>query len=142
VEVGTVKLDPSASARMRSWGEAFDGAMEHPILGHGVTGYHFIDAQYFRILAETGILGLTSLAVLFFFLIRCTFRSSREIRNPLLRGMCTGFIAAFFGLLVHAVGANTFIIVRIMEPFWLFAALAILAPSLDRNPAEETVERA
>jgi hypothetical protein len=26
---------------------------------------------------------------------------------------------------VHAVGANAFLIVRIMEPFWLFAALVV-----------------
>ncbi len=32
-------------------------------------------------------------------------------------------VLGFVGMLVHGIGANTFIIVRIMEPFWLYAAL-------------------
>ncbi len=31
--------------------------------------------------------------------------------------------------LVHAIGANTFIIVRIMEPFWLCAGLIVALPT-------------
>jgi O-antigen ligase len=142
VEVGALKLDASASARVRSWGDTLEDSMQHPILGHGVTGYHFIDAQYFRILAETGILGLAALGFLFWSLIRHSLRSSRHLGNPYLRGMCAGFIAAFFGLAVHAVGANTFIIVRIMEPFWLLAALVILAPRLDGSTEEGNLEPA
>ncbi|HQK15927.1 MAG TPA: restriction endonuclease, partial [Polyangiaceae bacterium] len=46
-------LDPSASARIISYGEAIDIWERSPLLGHGVTGTHFIDSQYFRQLAET-----------------------------------------------------------------------------------------
>jgi len=42
-----------------------------------------------------------------------------------------GFLAGFIGLLVHAVGANTFIIVRIMEPFWFILAIVIMLPELE-----------
>jgi hypothetical protein len=31
---------------------------------------------------------------------------------------------------VHSIGANTFIIVRIMEPFWFFAAIVVALPGL------------
>jgi hypothetical protein len=36
-----------------------------------------------------------------------------------------GLIAGLVGLLVHAIGANTFIIVRIMEPFWFLTGIVI-----------------
>jgi hypothetical protein len=40
------------------------------------------------------------------------------------------------GLIFHAVGANTFIIVRIMEPFWFFAGVVIALPALGEAEAE------
>jgi hypothetical protein len=33
-------------------------------------------------------------------------------------------------MLVHAVGANTFIIVRIMEPFWFLTGIIITLPMI------------
>jgi hypothetical protein len=33
-------------------------------------------------------------------------------------------------MLAHGIGANTFIIIRIMEPFWLCAGLVMLLPAL------------
>jgi hypothetical protein len=38
----------------------------------------------------------------------------------------TGFIA----LIVHSIGTNTFIIVRIMGPFWVLAGLVMMIPVL------------
>ena len=51
------------------------------------------------------------------------------------RGLTVGFVAGMVGLLVHAIGSNTFIIVRIMEPFWLFAGIVMMLPVLERGPA-------
>jgi hypothetical protein len=45
-----------------------------------------------------------------------------------------GFLAGFVGLLFHAVGSNSFIIVRIMEPFWFVLAMVIMMPRLDSDP--------
>ncbi len=129
--VGDVTLDSSTSARLRSWSEALADSAQHPILGHGVTGYHFVDAQYFRILAETGVVGLTIFLVLAWQLFVKTREASRRLSDPMLRGLCSGFLAALAGLLVHAFGGNTFIIVRIMEPFWLIAGLVMVAPLVE-----------
>ena len=41
-----------------------------------------------------------------------------------------GFFAGVIGLLFHAIGANTFIIVRIMEPFWFMAAMVLMIPEI------------
>ncbi len=136
VSVGDVSLDPSASERLRSWGEVAKDSVKHPFLGFGVTGYHFIDAQYFRILIETGILGLAVFLYLIYSLAKHSLGASRKLHHPLLRGLNAGFLAALGGLLVHGIGANTFIIIRIMEPFWLFAALVIQSPKIDRKLIE------
>jgi hypothetical protein len=45
---------------------------------------------------------------------------------PWTRGLAIGFLAGYAGMLIHAIGANTFIIVRIMEPFWLLAGLIVV----------------
>jgi hypothetical protein len=34
-------------------------------------------------------------------------------------------------MLIHGIGANTFIIVRIMEPFWLLTALIVALPEAE-----------
>ncbi len=140
VVVGDVALDSSTSARIRSWSEALTDSASHPFLGHGVTGYHFIDAQYFRILAETGLIGLVVFLALIYQLYRRTRESSLRLSDPMLRGLCTGFLAALAGLLVHAFGGNTFIIVRIMEPFWLVAGLVMVAPLIEGDGSEDSKE--
>jgi O-antigen ligase len=141
MKVGDLSLDPSSSARLRSWGETMRDAARHPLLGHGVTGYHFLDAQYFRILAETGIVGLAAFAFLILLLARHARTASKYQSDPLLRGLTAGFLAALGGLLVHGLGANTFIIVRIMEPFWLFAGLVMVAPLLDESESPDPSPR-
>jgi hypothetical protein len=45
---------------------------------------------------------------------------------PRLKGMVVGFYAGFWGLMVHAFTANTFIIVRISEPFWCLTGLTVI----------------
>jgi hypothetical protein len=37
------------------------------------------------------------------------------------------------GLLVHGIGANTFIIVRIMEPFWFLAGIVIALSAINEE---------
>ena len=107
--------------------------IDHPILGHGVTGYRFVDAQYIRVITETGLVGL----VLFFILIATMFKEAYRIfmgaTDPFHKGLTMGFLAGFVGLLFHAIGANTFIIVRIMEPFWFLAAMVIMIPAIGKE---------
>jgi len=55
--------------------------------------------------------------------------------------MALGFVAGTIGLVVHALGANSFIIVRIMEPFWFFAAVVVSLPALAAAEASATPAR-
>jgi len=119
LRMGNLRLDTSTSARIVSWQEGVKVWWKRPILGHGVTGYHFLDTQYPRILVETGLLGFAAFCLLIFTLIRFILDAWRRARSdPLTRSLAVGALAGLTGLLVHAVGTNSFIIVRIMEPFW------------------------
>jgi O-antigen ligase len=122
IQFGKVRLDTSASARVIGYKQGLSDWRKSPILGYGVTGYMFMDAQYPRILVETGIVGLLAFAWLIYALFRLGINTWRDAQDDLVRGLSVGLIAGLVGLLVHAIGANTFIIVRIMEPFWFLAA--------------------
>jgi len=130
IRVGAVGFDPSTSARLISIKQAFEGFTQRPIFGYGVTGFAFMDQQFARTLVETGIVGLAAFLGLLWALLKAGVGSLRALRDPEERGLALGFVAGTVGLLGHALGANTFIIVRIMEPFWFFAAIVIVLPGL------------
>ena len=44
-----------------------------------------------------------------------------------------GFLAGHVGLMAHALTANTFIIIRIMEPYWFLAAMVMMIPKLEQK---------
>lgn len=84
-----------------------------------------MDAMYPRVLTETGLLGVCAFLALVMAIGRVSYRAATKAVDPYLKGLALGFLFGFIGLLAHAIGANTFIIVRIMEPFWLVAALTV-----------------
>jgi hypothetical protein len=78
---------------------------------------------------------------LLFSIFRLAIDNLRNLKTPYFKGLSIGFLAGYIGLLVHSLGANTFIIVRIMEPFWLFVGIITVLPLLERQHAAlETVD--
>lgn len=135
--IGKLRIDTSTSARLTSWKEALSDWPKQPLLGYGVTGYSFVDAQFPRILVETGILGLIAFLYLLYSIARLTLQNLKVVKTPFYQGLGIGFLAGFVGLIVHAIGANTFIIVRIMEPFWFFVGIVCAIPMLDRQQLDQ-----
>jgi O-antigen ligase len=133
VTVRGVRLDTSTSARLRNWKEAAGDWIKHPFLGFGVTGYGFVDTHYIRVITETGFIGLITFFLLMYTIFRQTYVIFKEATEPFNRGLSMGFLAGFIGLLFHAIGANTFIIVRIMEPFWFVTAMVIMIPKIEKE---------
>jgi O-antigen ligase len=139
IKVGEIRLDTSTSARIQSWGEALKAWTRRPLTGYGVTGFGFIDAQYPRVLTETGLLGMAAFLYLIGSIFNIAFSNLAVLKDRFALGITRGFIAGYAGLLCHAIGANTFIIVRIMEPFWFVAGIVLILPELTAPPRPEPV---
>jgi len=133
-------LDPSTSARITSFRHALSKWSEKPLLGWGVTGIGLIDSMYFRVLAETGFLGIAAFFYLIYRIIVFLYSTFKEARDRLLKGLSFGMLLATLALLAHSIGAATFIIVRIMEPFWFFMATIFLLSKIEKSTMEITVE--
>jgi len=141
IKVGNMHIDTSTSERLRSWENVLTKDFpKNPLLGVGVTGGRFMDAQYPRILSETGIIGLA----LFLWLLRRIWVLLRICRQSLsdtsLKGVALGTLCGFGGLLFHALGANSFIIVRIMEPFMILLGLLLAALLIEQQQARDRVQ--
>ncbi|WP_447972475.1 O-antigen ligase family protein [Nitrospira sp. Kam-Ns4a] len=143
IRVGGLRVDTSTSDRLRSWKDAMNSLKESPLFGAGVTGAkRFMDAMIPRIVMETGLLGLATFVLLMWAIFRVGWRGYAEAKDAYERGIALGFLLGFLALLIHSVGSNTFIIVRIMEPFWLFAALVVKMQMLPLEEPEPESERA
>ncbi len=131
-EIGPIHtpLATSAGARVESWKYVFRAWKERPLLGYGITGFAFIDSQFVRTIAELGLIGLLVFIWLLVAIFRSGLRVYRKIEDRFSQGLTLGFLAGFIGLVILAMTANAFIIVRIMEPFWFIAAIVIMLPKI------------
>jgi O-antigen ligase len=139
IQIGTIRVDTSTSARLESWKLILtQDFQKHPLLGYGVTGYTFLDAQYARVLAETGLMGLCAFLLLLGAIWKIALRTYRGVNEPLFRGLALGYLGGLAGLCFHGIGANTFIIVRIMEPFWFITAMIVMIPVIEKQEMEKS----
>ncbi len=137
-ELAGFRLDTSTSARLASWKQVLTKDFgKHPVIGYGVTGYAFVDAQYPRVLIETGLIGLAFFIILLSAIYRYALRIYRQTKTPFFRGLALGYLIGFVGLITHGLGANTFIIVRIMEPFWFLTAMIIMIPQIESKEVDQ-----
>jgi len=138
--VGGLTIDTSASERIRSWRSAFKDIGKHPLLGFGITGWRFLDAQYIRVLIETGVVGLAAFLYLLFSILTNVRKVSMTAKIPIFRAFAQGYSVAVIAMIVHGIGANTFIIIRIMEPFWLVCGLVMAMPEVEKIEMEKLQE--
>lgn len=124
----------SALMRVESWKEAFTKFMpKKPFLGHGVTGVGLMDAQIPLVVGEIGLIGVA----VFLWLIYTIYKESLLVfinsKDNIFKGLSLSVMATLTALLVQSIGANTFIIVRIMEPFWFLCGLVMIARQLEEE---------
>ena len=129
--IGRFAFDPSTSERIASFKRAFWRWTKRPILGYGVTGGGFMDNQYFRMLLETGSLGFLAFLWMNIAVFRESWRYYTIGSDDIFKGLSLGLMAGVVAMLVHSIGASTFIIVRIMEPFWFFVATVMALGHLE-----------
>ena len=138
LRIGGARIDTSTSARLESYRMVLTrDFIKHPLLGHGVTGYSFVDGQYPKVLADTGLIGFFTFIFLLYVAYKNALIAYRKTKDPFFSGLSLGYLAGLIAMLVHAIGANTFIIVRIMEPFWFLTAMVIMIPSIEAHERQE-----
>ncbi|MBF0571584.1 MAG: hypothetical protein HQL12_06890 [Candidatus Omnitrophica bacterium] len=135
VNILGISLGASPSARINDWVDLFHQWMKAPFFGCGLTGARFVDGQYIKVLAETGLVGFAAFIVLIVTLFRQTLRIYSNTQDDLYKGLSIGFLAGQVGMIFHAISANTFIIIRIMEPYWFLAAMVMIIPKLEKPKA-------
>jgi hypothetical protein len=124
-------LARSGVARVQTWGEAFQAWVKRPVLGYGVPASAIVDNQYARVVREVGTVGFCIYAWLMIRIFKAGRSSFRQTKgNDFAQGLSLGFLAGFIGLLFQAFSAETFILIRIMEPFWFVAAMVLVLPEL------------
>ena len=114
---------------------------KNPVLGRGITGSGFIDGQYVRTLPELGIIGLLAFLWLLWTIFKQSLKVYNEVDDELYKGLSLGFLAGFIGLTIHALTTNTFLILRIMEPFWFVAGMVMLLPKLREIHEEREIQQ-
>ncbi len=141
LKVAGFKIDTSTSERINGWIESGTDFLNHPISGYGITGYKFRDSQYVRVLMETGLLGLIAFAFLIMNLYRESLRIYRKLPKCWCKGFLVGYMATITALVFHSIGTNTFIIIRIMEPFWLVTGVVMKIGQINESeglPGDES----
>ncbi len=128
-----VTLDPSSSARLNDYNRLMGIWKKKPLFGYGLTGMGFVDGQYILVLIESGALGFIAFILLLGAIFRNTLRIYRNSRDELYKGLALGFLGGHVGMIVHAITANTFVLIRVMEPYWFLAALVMIIPRLEKE---------
>jgi len=130
------RFEPSAALRVENWKKALTEWLPKRPFGHGVTGVGLVDVQYALLLGEVGIFGFIVWWWMIIAIFQHTWRVYKSAGDSFLEGLSLGYLAALVGLLGQGIAVNTFIIVRIMEPFWFLTGIMMKLPQIvDLQPS-------
>jgi hypothetical protein len=127
-----VATDPSLALRARNWSTAIDHWRARPFVGDGLGGYIAYtrqydmpatpDGWYVRVLADTGVAGLTAFLLLtgaiIWTLVTAARRETEVMRHAIVYAAALAVVAAS----VSAVLVDTFVSYKIMGMFWTIVA--------------------
>jgi hypothetical protein len=123
-----VNLDKSTYERIHVWrkvGFILGLGPQFFLFGGGVSWESVLDSQYARVLLETGVVGFIAFFFLQIQVLRTTRQAYRWTEDWMARGIALGMFGATMALIVHSFGTISFLIVRIMEPYWFLIAVTV-----------------
>ena len=142
-----LQVDKSTHERLYVWEKVKYTLGVAPWFGGGVSWGKVLDSQYARVVMETGLLGLAAFLFLQYRLYRTAQEAFRWSRDWVGRGLAVGALAATIGLITHSLGTISFLIIRIMEPYWFLMALTVVVRAVAvkeyaiRMQGEQSVQR-
>mgnify|MGYP006919313200 CR=1 FL=1 len=123
----SIKVDKSTYERVYVWEKVLWNLRVWPWFGGGVSWDTVLDSQYARVLIETGLLGFMAFMFLKYRMLKTAWESYRWNTYWVTKGLSLGMLATTLGLMVHCLGTISFLIVRIMGPFWFLMGLTIVS---------------
>ncbi|MFO7973799.1 MAG: hypothetical protein R6V12_04110 [Candidatus Hydrogenedentota bacterium] len=124
-----LQVDKSTYERIYVWQKVRHNLRVWPWLGGGVAWGNVLDSQYARVIIETGLLGLAAFLFMQWRILRTTSQAFRWTEDWVGRAVGLAGCAATIAMIVHSLGTITFLVVRIMEPYWFLIALGVVARS-------------
>jgi O-antigen ligase len=135
-DVGVIRQafanDLSLALRLRNWRLAFEHWLARPWVGDGLGGYlaytrqydlpASTDGWYLRVLADTGMIGLTAFLLLVGALVWMLARRVRRETDPLARAIVYAAALSVTAASVSALLVDTFVSYKIMGVFWTIVA--------------------
>ena len=137
--------DQSALERVLSWERTvnvyFLKNARTMLIGNGITGIRFTEGQFFLLLGELGLLGVITFYWMQIKIMLSSYKLYLTSDEPITQSLALGMIAVFVGLTFQSLTTNTFIIVRIMEPFWFLVAIVafLIEQNKDARAQQQTV---
>jgi len=140
----------SEGGRVEFWARALKIFAKYPIFGtgigtvgdsvatrHGVPGATWIDNQYFKLLAEIGIVGTLAYVTMVFAPVVKGFKAvfGAKQRDTYLYALNAGITAALFGMLVENVTAAILEDLNVITHFWVMIALLYVGIRLSTRKA-------
>jgi len=132
----TIDFERIKTARVSIWkGEVVDFLKYNPLFSFFGLGKSVMlpsagqesHSQYMRNFIETGIVGSIAFLFLIFFIIKKSAEYFLRGKDPLLVGLSAGLLTSTVAMLIIAIPAEAFIVIKIAEVYWFFAALALVA---------------
>lgn len=138
----SIQLDPgSYSGRSIIWKENLKGFFKEPLFlffGMGKSVYIVYGEshnQFVRNFIETGIIGSLVFFSLIFAIIKMAFYGFSIKKEPLMVGLSSGLFVATLTMLLISLVSEPFIIVKIAETYWFFAALTMAVLTIGGSTA-------
>ena len=131
-------VDKSTHERIQIWKKVRYNLNYTPWLGGSVEWDRILDSHYARVLIETGLIGCAAFIFLQWLLIKTSLQAYRWSTQWVGRAIGLAAFASTIALIVHSTGTISFLIVRIMEPFWFLIGLTVVARD---HAIEDFIER-
>lgn len=133
----------SWTARMMGWYVYYIKTwMSDPLFGRGLGSVGLgIDSSFVKKFVETGLIGLLSFVVILVRLGRMAVDVSRQMKDPIRKGVAIGYLGLLVGMSVHAIGVSSFSTIRTAEPFFFFSGVLVgIYVRMRRNQERELEE--
>jgi O-antigen ligase len=150
VLVKDYKVGESVQGRLSASGQAYSAFQSNPVLGIGLgnygpyvksypastpkDGWPIVNNEYLEIMAETGLLGVTSFGLIILVLLLRSLKAIFVAKDQFLRLTMIGALCAFVGVMIQYSFFSTLYIIHIWILFGLMVGIQnlILKPSIQQ----------